>query len=352
MTNMNTKPVSEFKIVRWIAIFGLITIVCGGWTIVRAQTLHPLSEEGPYSVGMRTMTFTDESRDAKTINVMLWYPALDEATNAAPDLSDAPYPVVAYSHGLGGSPAELRGPSAHLASYGFIVVAVSHQDNLKRFFIDRPLDVFLVIDQLTGMTGDDLAGLMDWERFGVMGWSMGATTTLQIAGMGMDLPAARSAWCGYTLLPDRCLSDAEYAEMQAQWEHFGATDDDGLWHIPNDLNPQAVIAMAGGIWGLFGERGLEQVAAPTLVMQGTADSGNADYEDEAIYLVSHLQSDDAIFISLINAGHSFPSVSRQVAPYLVAFFGYHLQGNEDYAEYLTEDYVNSVDGLAWGAYGG
>ena len=33
-----------------------------------------------------------------------------------------------------------------------------------------------------------------------------------------------------------------------------------------------------------------------------------------------------------------------------AFFGYHLQGREDYARYFSEDFVAQFDDLAWGMY--
>ena len=33
---------------------------------------------------------------------------------------------------------------------------------------------------------------------------------------------------------------------------------------------------------------------------------------------------------------------------VVAFFGYHLQGRDDYAEYFSEEFVAQHDDLAWG----
>jgi len=35
-----------------------------------------------------------------------------------------------------------------------------------------------------------------------------------------------------------------------------------------------------------------------------------------------------------------------------AFFGYYLQGRDDYAEYFSEDFVAQHDELAWGVYTG
>jgi hypothetical protein len=36
--------------------------------------------------------------------------------------------------------------------------------------------------------------------------------------------------------------------------------------------------------------------------------------------------------------------------FATAFFGYYLQGREDYAEYFSEDFVTQFDDLAWGLY--
>src|SRR5574337_1750829 len=59
----------------------------------------PLSEPGPYAVGTRDMTFSDESRGGAKIDMTMWYPAVEGAKDATPNLSGAPYPVVVYSHG-------------------------------------------------------------------------------------------------------------------------------------------------------------------------------------------------------------------------------------------------------------
>jgi hypothetical protein len=40
----------------------------------------------------------------------------------------------------------------------------------------------------------------------------------------------------------------------------------------------------------------------------------------------------------------------RIAHFATAFFGYHLQGREDYAKYFSEDFVAQYDNLAWGVY--
>jgi hypothetical protein len=48
-----------------------------------------------------------------------------------------------------------------------------------------------------------------------------------------------------------------------------------------------------------------------------------------------------------------PSASHYrsvILHFSTAFFGYYLQDRAEYAEYLTEDYTNGVQGLVWGPY--
>ena len=36
--------------------------------------------------------------------------------------------------------------------------------------------------------------------------------------------------------------------------------------------------------------------------------------------------------------------------FAAAFFGYHLQGRNEYANYFSEEFINQFDDLAWGVY--
>jgi hypothetical protein len=38
--------------------------------------------------------------------------------------------------------------------------------------------------------------------------------------------------------------------------------------------------------------------------------------------------------------------------FAIAFFGYHLQGRADYADYFSEEFVGQFKDLAWGVYEG
>ena len=332
----------------------LVTMMVGS---IDAQTEDdlPLSEPGPYAVGTRDMTFIDENRDAQEIDVTVWYPAVEEAQDAPPDLSDAPYPVIVYSHGRGdiANRRELAPLVSHLVSYGFVVAAPTHNwEARSQTIAHRPMDVLFVIDQL-GDVNDDLSGVLDLGQIGVMGYSMGATTALQMGGARPDREYY-NAYCAEHLQDTLfCLlaSDLEQADViNAQ---FATMDENGLWYVPTNPNIHAVAAMAPCFGPIFGERGLAAADMPVLIMAGTADEVCL-YERDAVFMFNYLGAEHRYLISFVNGMHRFGYDTRTANPrinhFMVAFFGYYLQGREDYAQYLAEDYVNGIHGLAWGPY--
>jgi hypothetical protein len=68
--------------------------------------------------------------------------------------------------------------------------------------------------------------------------------------------------------------------------------------------------------------------------------------------VALLGTPDRTMISFVGKGHMMVYDADQVARmkhFATAFFGYYLQGRDDYAGYL-EDFVAQHDDLAWGVY--
>ncbi len=354
---MNQRRMSRFQILGKVIFAVLLAFTVAVPARAQEGNTLPLSEAGPYAVGTRDMTFTDESRDAQEIAVAFWYPAVEAADNAVSDLSGAPYPVILYSHGMYFD-GQLRHRYAHsqlashLASYGFVVVAVEHDDDMALVFVDRPLDILFVIGQLDRLAETDMSGLLNMEMLGMMGISGGTPTVLQMGGARLD-GTYTDAWCTDHRGAYHCPPDPSIRETgRAVLEQFGTTDENGLKYIPTDPRIRAGAAMAPGFAPSFGERGLKTVSVPTLLMAYTGDEA-FNYEEEAVFLYEHLGSADRYLISFIGGSHRtllYPDPRRDHL--MTAFFGYYLQGREDYAQYLTEDYVNSIEGLAWGPYMG
>lgn len=47
-----------------------------------------------------------------------------------------------------------------------------------------------------------------------------------------------------------------------------------------------------------------------------------------------------------------PELVERMQHFATAFFGYYLQGRQDYAEYFSQEFVDQYEDLAWGVYYG
>jgi len=200
------------------------------------------SNSGPFAVGTVDRLLADESRTnrygIRTNNaffISLWYPA-QAGPGMVPDLlfgprlgqvvagllsssvstftnfhmqtyRDAPlatnqalYPVVIYSCGGGGYRRDNARLMQDLASHGFIVVSVDHEDggavelqdgtirtgnrpaDSVGTYQSRYQDAQVVLDALESMNADDprFGGRLDLSRIGVIGWSTGGVNSAQL----------------------------------------------------------------------------------------------------------------------------------------------------------------------------
>ncbi|MBI5963913.1 MAG: hypothetical protein HY863_10595 [Chloroflexi bacterium] len=346
-----------------------ITIATTEPVITEEPISYPLSEAGPYDFGTRqNYKFTDPGRSDREISITVWYPAVlaDGATpssynfDTAPNSSGAPYPLILSSAKVG----SIFGP--HLASHGFIVVGVNALDsspNWGKWLINHPLDILFALDQVAATPLTGLEGMIDAEHAGAMGYSFDGYNSLALSGARVDpeFYLAQCAGAGAMNPPPPEWWIKYNCEMNVTWDEFTAlagpaitTSEDGLWQPMTDDRILAVMPMAPeGAW-LFGERGLAAVDRPTLIIGATADDINP-YDLEASYIFEHLGTPDKIMISFIGEDHMMVESDEPAARmkhFAAAFFGYYLQGQEDYTEYFSEEFVSQRDGLAWEVYQG
>lgn len=336
----------------------LLVWVLTGPALAQQADALPLAEKGPYPVGTRDMTFMDERRDGREIEVTLWYPAMETAENAAPDLSNAPYPLILYSHGHGGNRMELAYLTRHLASYGFVAAAMEQKGHGGRFVlldvVDQSMDVLFVLNQLASLSEGDLVGVFDSDNTGVAGYSGGGYDAIMVSGARWD-DTYHWEWCAEHpgVYPQACTRSEQIYAYRAQFEPLPVQGE--LWQPLSDERIKAVLPLTGGPGLVFGERGLATATVPMLLIAGTADTV-APYEWAGVFVYEHWGGDERFLISIMGADHLFGYGSSSlyasvVEHFATAFFGYYLQGHEDYAQYLTEAYINSIDRLAWGPYG-
>ncbi len=165
---------------------------------------------GPHEVAELRFDWHDSARD-RDVPVKVYCPARDPG----------PFPVILFSHGLGGSREGYAYAGRHWASHGYVCVHLQHPGSDETVWkglrpaegmeamraalaqpanaVHRPLDVRFVIDRLEALqleTGLP-AGRMDLARIGMAGHSFGAFTTLAVIGK-----AGRAAVAGRSRVAD------------------------------------------------------------------------------------------------------------------------------------------------------
>jgi predicted dienelactone hydrolase len=156
-------------------------------------------EPGPSEVASFRETWRDEARQ-RDLPVKVWHPS-----------ADGPFPVIVFSHGLGGTRDGYAYLGQHWASHGYVSVHLQHAGSddavwrgsskpleaLQAAALDpenllgRPRDVTFAVDELERRNARDgwpLAGELDLGALAVAGHSFGAYTALCAAGRDLVGP--------------------------------------------------------------------------------------------------------------------------------------------------------------------
>jgi predicted dienelactone hydrolase len=267
-----------------------------------------LAHLGRYAVGIRTLHLAQRGQadvlayDAakgsvpsidRMLTVELWYPArpaprAPEVTYAAslpseppappaqfsiPGIAvrDAPsvgtdHPLVIVSHGYSNDPYAMTWLTENLASKGYVVAAIRHEDppitDRTKFaepLMRRPLDIAFVADALKGVLAAE--HLIDPGRTALVGYSMGGYGVLTVAGAMLDPQGgAVKLVPGGLLLPFARGGQSHEAILVK-----------GL---------RAVVAISpagGGTLSAWGAEGLRSVTVPLLLIAGDNDASRAAY---------------------------------------------------------------------------
>ncbi len=189
------------------------------------------AEMGPLGVRIDRGEWVDVARH-RTVPYKIYRP---EA------LTDAQYPVVVWSHGLGGTRDGAGFLGRYLASHGYIHAHIQHDgtddclwrgmpghpwDNIRKTPIawetvrNRYLDASFAVDQLAEMHEADAfyKGKLDFTRLGMSGHSFGALTTQVMCGQlaGREDPE--------DLSDDRFVAGVLYSPVPAFRHQLGGKD--------------------------------------------------------------------------------------------------------------------------------
>jgi predicted dienelactone hydrolase len=261
-----------------------------------------LARLGSHAVGVETLTLTQRAqvdvlaydpathRAPKRDRILIfdvWYPARAEpgaaravytaafpseppappahftvpgiAVRGAP-FSGGPYPLVIVSHGYSNAPAAMSWITENLASKGYVVAAIHHDDppitDTAEFIepvLRRPLDIAFVAATLQRMLS--ARHWIDPQRTALIGYSMGGYGVLTAAGAVLDAqgPLAKAV-PGGLLLP-YCRGGARQSAVRVA-----------------HLRAVVAISPAGGPpWSAWGEHGLAAIRTPLFLINGNRD---------------------------------------------------------------------------------
>lgn len=127
-----------------------------------------------FAVDSRELTVR---RDGRRIEVTVWYPK-----------GERRFPLVLFSHGLGGRPSDYAELLREWAAAGFVVAAPAYPrtngdaaDRDPLDVLNQPADASAVIDRVLGLdrrAGDPLRGRLATDRIAAAGHSAGGITTV------------------------------------------------------------------------------------------------------------------------------------------------------------------------------
>lgn len=334
-------------------------------TLTDSTAVPNLKQVGSFDWQIISIQLNDLSRN-RPFPVDVYLP---QAQDGSPALNA---PVVVISHGLGSDRSSYAYLARQLASYGFAVAVPEHpgsnaqqlqaliagtasQVTAPAEFIDRPLDIKYLLDQLTRLnqTDPEIRGRLNLNQVGVVGQSFGGYTALALAGAQINLQQ---------LALDCERDDPLNLSLLLQCRALELPQP-----LPDLYEPRvkAIIAINSIGSSLLGATDFAAINVPVMLISGSADT-IAPALIEQIRPFTWLSTPDKYFV-LLQGGTHFSTIdvsdptavdvfalpSELVGPdpkvaqsYLkvlgVAFFQTYLAQNPDYRSYLGASYAQTI----------
>jgi predicted dienelactone hydrolase len=186
-------------------------------------------------------------------------------------------PVVVFSHGLASRPEDFSQIAEHLASHGFVVVLPQHPGSdfqqaealvngtsrqvfLLNEFIDRPLDITYVLDELERRNPSQFENRLNLTQVGVGGHSFGGYTALAVGGARFDWDALKNDCDPVNGLPNVSLLLQCQALKLPQKDYQFRDRRVASLVLGNPVNS-----------AVFGIKGLHAVSIPVMIIGGSYD---------------------------------------------------------------------------------
>lgn len=304
-----------------------------------------LAQRGDFGVGVRTLDLLDRDRlDVlnmtgaelptydRSLTLEIWYPgqipegdkevetyAQVMGNNGDPrrpiipftfngrslrdarvDLSGGPYPLLILSHGYPGSRLGYTYLTEHLASKGYVIVSIDHTESTYKdaaafasTLLNRSLDDLFVLNEMDRLSkaGSDsfLAGLLDANNTGLLGYSMGGYGAVNVIGGGYSSSAL--GFFGQVTQGSKAL------EMRAAGN--------AAFEASIDKRIKAAVTFAP--WGMnhnaWDSTGLHNIKTPILLISGSEDDISG-YENGVRKIFENCKNADRYLLTFLNARHN------------------------------------------------
>lgn len=325
------------------------------------SNIRDIRQRGDYGVApSRRLRLFDESRQ-REFDVVLVQPQR---------WREGKTPVIVFSHGLASRPEDFEQDVQQLASYGYVVALPQHpgsdfnqlQEMLQGFsremvkvdeFVNRPLDVSYVIDELERRNRIEFEGRLDLNNVGVMGHSFGGYTALALAGAALNFDNLERI-CGQEVWGPNLSLLLQCRALELPRDAYNFRDE----RITSALVINPVTS------AVFGAEGLSKVKIPVLLAAGSSDPATPAAIEQLQAFV-WINTDDKYFALVEGQAHvnfskldaqmqavldSLPDLSlpnQEVIDtygnaFLVAFAEVYTAKNEQFRPYLTSSYANYI----------
>ena len=322
--------------------------------------LPDLRLPGKYGYIKETITLNDTSRQ-RQLTVDIYKPETWRGENT---------PVVVASHGLASNRQNFEEEAKHLASYGYVVAIPQHpgsdstylKDMLQGYytdvfnlneFIDRPLDISYVLDELERRNDTEFEGRLNLESVGVMGHSFGGYTALAIAGARINFEQLEED-CEKIIWDPNLSLLLQCRALKLPRKNYDF----------RDRRVKAIMVINPVTSSIFGVKGLSTIKIPVFIGAGDRDPATPA-AIEQIRPFTFLTTSDRylallkgqahVDISRLDAGatraiESLPDLElidsellyRYGNSMTTAFFEYYIANNADYFPYLQSSYAQYI----------
>ena len=329
----------------------------------QSTELAKLQTQGKFVWNKQTLTYNNPRR-RKVGYVDIYLPEVEQFA-----------PLVVISHGLASNRQTFAYLGQHLASHGFAVAVIEHDDiSLNKFdgflsgaerfpepnnLIDQPLDVKYVLDKLEqeSKINPQLQNTINLQQVGLIGQSFGGYTSLAMAG-GELIADETAVECQKDNYQDVLLDLSSLARCtfnQLADRHYRL----------RDPRIKAVIAI-NPVGKIFGKTGISAIAIPTMLISGTHDLITPPIAEQ-IQPFTWLEGIDK-YLVLVKPGTHFsflpeglgilpvpdnvvgpsPNSSHPALKALsTAFFKTYIAQHQEYQTYLQSDRWNNLNDHAF-----